>query len=255
MSFPLARHVGGIRAYRKANQPARSVRSGDHGGKEVLMKATIALGDREETIELINLTTHPVEVYTGRGLVTIPPSTRVARCKLRREAIGEIKIGDARIPVTQNAVVAIHGLPDPRPGVYYIVSLMVASACPHRDDLLVPDAPLKDGERRTVACRSFFRGGHKAPLANLGSLEHKHGARRHGQRYYVWEKDEYNGRTSSRGTMTYHAWLQQLNEVLWSRVGRRCDAFRVRWEKYFEDGLSPEAAAAKVLDIDLFDFE
>ena len=46
-------------------------------------------------------------------------------------------------------------LPEPREGVWYIVSSVVSSAHPERDDLLVPSDFVRDDRGMVTGCRSF----------------------------------------------------------------------------------------------------
>lgn len=53
---------------------------------------------------------------------------------------------------------AVTGLPDydpTKPWLMYIVSQMVADACPDRDDLLVTSDVVRDDAGRVVGCRAF----------------------------------------------------------------------------------------------------
>ncbi len=49
------------------------------------------------------------------------------------------------------------GLPKQADGTYYIVSQMVKSACPERDDLLVPADVVRDDNGNIIGCRGFNR--------------------------------------------------------------------------------------------------
>jgi hypothetical protein len=51
----------------------------------------------------------------------------------------------------------VDGMPQPRQGTYYLVSQLIQSALPDRDDLLVPDSTLKRADRSVVGARAFTR--------------------------------------------------------------------------------------------------
>ncbi|MEM1711215.1 MAG: hypothetical protein QXU12_02310 [Nitrososphaerota archaeon] len=59
-------------------------------------------------MRLVNLTLHEITIYTDRGILSIPPSGRVAR------------IGG--IPINRVEYGEVEGLPEPQPNTYYIVS-------------------------------------------------------------------------------------------------------------------------------------
>ena len=51
----------------------------------------------------------------------------------------------------------IVNLPDPKPGTYYIVSKMIAQACPEREDFIFPGTLVRDAEDHVVGCIDFSR--------------------------------------------------------------------------------------------------
>ena len=51
----------------------------------------------------------------------------------------------------------IVNLPEPNPGTYYIVSKMLAQACPEREDLIFPGTLVYDAEDNVVGCIDFSR--------------------------------------------------------------------------------------------------
>jgi len=51
----------------------------------------------------------------------------------------------------------IIGLPNPKPGTFYIVSKNVAQACPKREDLIFPGTLVRDEENHIVGCIDFSR--------------------------------------------------------------------------------------------------
>ena len=51
----------------------------------------------------------------------------------------------------------IFNLPEPEPGTYYIVSKMLAQACPERKDLIFPGTVVRNGSGDVVGCIDFYR--------------------------------------------------------------------------------------------------
>lgn len=51
----------------------------------------------------------------------------------------------------------IVNLPEPKPGTYYIVSKMVAQACPKREDLIFPGTVVRDADGHIVGYVDFSR--------------------------------------------------------------------------------------------------
>lgn len=51
----------------------------------------------------------------------------------------------------------IVNLPEPKPGTYYIVSKMLAQACPKRKDLIFPGTVVRNESGDVVGCVDFSR--------------------------------------------------------------------------------------------------
>ena len=100
-----------------------------------------------------NFTNHEINfLLPGGRRVTLPPDPEgPARVVITREQVGTVKVNGAKVPVFAPALGEVHGLPDPEPGTYYVVSRIVAMALAgKRHDLLVPDQVVKDGEGRPL---------------------------------------------------------------------------------------------------------
>lgn len=104
---------------------------------------------------LVNLTPHPVNILTEDGEIIVPPAGTVARCQQYREIIGHIEVNGKQIPITRTRFGQVEGLPDPQPDTLYIVSALVAQACPDRRDLVIPDDTIRDAEGRIVGCKAL----------------------------------------------------------------------------------------------------
>lgn len=59
------------------------------------------------------------------------------------------------IKITKQTFGEVTGLPEPRDGVYYIVSKIVAQACPDRHDLLIPGPAVKGEDGRPIGCNGL----------------------------------------------------------------------------------------------------
>lgn len=100
----------------------------------------------------VNLTPHDVTVIKGNGQsMTIPKSGDVARCSQTRKDVDQIN--DIMLSVTQFG--DVEGLPEPRWGVWFIVSALVRAGVPHRKDVLSPGALVRDDAGNVIGCQGF----------------------------------------------------------------------------------------------------
>lgn len=110
-------------------------------------------------MKLINLTPHDVVIRLEEGREKIYPSEGNARVSTFSEVVGNVD----GIEVVKQSYGEIEGLPKPKEGVLYIVSLVVrmAAQAQGRDDVISPDTSpqgaIRDGEGRIVAVRRFVR--------------------------------------------------------------------------------------------------
>lgn len=98
---------------------------------------------------LINLTPHPIVLQTASGeRVTLPPSGTVARVSTTPGDLEELP--GIPIPVAGRTVYGtVEGLPEPRPGTFFVVSAMVGAALNgSRNDVLCPGTGPQDGAIR-----------------------------------------------------------------------------------------------------------
>ena len=106
--------------------------------------------------DLINLTPHEINLVTEKGTVSIPPSGAVARCAVSRELVSNYGIGETYVPINRTIIGEVTDLPEPSPNIYYIVSSIVAQAA-RRDDLLVVDDTVRDGQGRIVGAKALAK--------------------------------------------------------------------------------------------------
>ena len=111
--------------------------------------------------KIINLTPHSINVIGDDNSVaiTIEASGNVARCSQTIDIVDTIDLtidlNNVAIPVSSSSYGKVVDLPAPQDNTYYIVSRLVMSACPNRQDLLVPNDLVRDEAGRVIGCRSL----------------------------------------------------------------------------------------------------
>lgn len=102
---------------------------------------------------IINLTPHVVNVLSASGklLAAFPADGTVARVSVTRVQAGEL----AGLPVFRSEFGAVVGLPEPTPGVAFVVSALVRLALPGRRDLYSPGELVRDAVGLPVGCRGL----------------------------------------------------------------------------------------------------
>ena len=110
-------------------------------------------------MQLINLTPHTITFFAGNKVVLSIKSHGVARVLSAPEIVKYIQVGDVSVPQTHTIYGEIEGLPDPTPGIWYIVSNMIVSALAqrgiHRDDLFTPGVQVRDDQGRVIGCHTL----------------------------------------------------------------------------------------------------
>ena len=106
-------------------------------------------------VMIVNLTPHDINLFRGNELVETVKSSGIARVNVRSEKVGEID----GFPISKNFYGEITGLPAPQPGVFYVVSALVAQAAVglKRTDLLVVNDTVRDEKGQIIGCRGFAR--------------------------------------------------------------------------------------------------
>lgn len=107
-------------------------------------------------IRFVNLTPHVVMVLGefGELLAGIQATGEVARVEVKHSPTGECLRG---VPLLVQETGEVVGLPDPEPGVWYVVSALVRLAVPERDDVLSPGPLVRDEHGRPTGCRGLVR--------------------------------------------------------------------------------------------------
>ena len=112
------------------------------------------------TMKLVNLTPHAIHFRTNAHTapyLTLPPTATPARVAVERVPVMELEVDGVRIPVNGTKMGDVENLPPPQPGVYYVVSRVVAEAARARTDLLIVDDTVRDEQGRIVGARALAR--------------------------------------------------------------------------------------------------
>lgn len=114
-------------------------------------------------MELINLTPHPIQVYSRDGrdrIIAILPASEIPARVVMEKPSPYCHVyleGNSIQVVLTRSSGQVTGLPDPVEGVYYVVSLPVTRALPERSDLIVPHDSVRNETGTIVGCRMFAR--------------------------------------------------------------------------------------------------
>lgn len=110
-------------------------------------------------MKLVNLTPHAATIHGGDASVTIPASGAVARCTVTSKHLHVLHCDHVAIPVATSVLGPVTDLPESSHGVAYVVSRIVAEACPDRADLYFPGEAIRDAGGRIVGCHGLCRIG------------------------------------------------------------------------------------------------
>lgn len=121
-------------------------------------------------MRLINLTPHPFTlIWTNADgeedvMLELPGCDNPPRAKETRERKGalEVEVAHSRayhtnIPINRVFLGEVENLPEPKEDTAYVVSRVVAEACPDRNDLFVPDETVRDEKGRIIGCRALAK--------------------------------------------------------------------------------------------------
>ena len=104
---------------------------------------------------IVNLTPHALTLLNESGAVVanIPPSGEVARVKTARQRIGDHE----GVPLFTTEFGEVEGLPAPQDGTIFVVSGLVRSAVPHREDVFSPGQLVRDDKGRPTGAIGLTR--------------------------------------------------------------------------------------------------
>jgi hypothetical protein len=108
--------------------------------------------------KLVNLTPHPIVLYTKDGRKITLPSEGVARVREVKEDAGELELEGGTVPLCRKFLSGeVEGLPEPKEGVIYIVSLLAAQRAWElgRTDVVAPSDYIRDEEGRIIGISSL----------------------------------------------------------------------------------------------------
>lgn len=114
---------------------------------------------KEDDATFVNLTPHALNVHDENGspLMLLEPSGDVARV----EAVKVLNRISGGVPIYTSIYGDVVGLPERKPGVYYVVSRMVVQALQdsypseQRYDVVSPGDLLRDDLGRPIGCIGF----------------------------------------------------------------------------------------------------
>lgn len=110
-------------------------------------------------MEIRNLTPHAIHVLgeDNQVVLTLPASGVVARATTSRSCVGTVDVDGVAVPVNAASFGDVTGLPDPQPGVAFVVSAITAQAVRDRDDVFIVDDSVRDADGRIIGCRALAR--------------------------------------------------------------------------------------------------
>jgi hypothetical protein len=107
---------------------------------------------------LVNLTPHEVIIHHCRQVTAVAPSGVVARVGQQTWAVRTAWDAATKtqcIPLVRSEYGGVVGLPEPVRDTMYIVSSMVRSAVPSRDDVASPTNMVRDAAGNVLGCKAL----------------------------------------------------------------------------------------------------
>lgn len=104
--------------------------------------------------KILNLTPHPIVLLRGDEKRVIESAGQVRLAAVTVGA-GSIETPDGVVALTKTVFGEPKGLPAPEEDTYYIVSQLIKSALPEREDLLVPAEVVRDETGNITGCKSL----------------------------------------------------------------------------------------------------
>jgi hypothetical protein len=111
----------------------------------------------EDKFKILNFTPHDINLCdeNGNQLITFPP-TGLVRLSVKT-VVDEIASSLLGVCITKSEFGEPIGLPDFKKDTFLIVSQLVKSALPEREDLLVPAEVVRDLSGNIIGCKSLGR--------------------------------------------------------------------------------------------------
>ena len=110
-----------------------------------------------ETVRLVNLTPHPIDIRIGDAVIGLPAADRPARLVGYSEHCGNIRVDGSDVPVMLHRYSRVDDLPAAQDGVRYVVSQLVLDFADDRPDLLTPTDLVRDAHGNIIGCRALAR--------------------------------------------------------------------------------------------------
>ena len=103
----------------------------------------------------INCTPHPISLLDSNDevLMTLPKGVVVPRLTQSTKQVDVVE----GVSITETSFGEIQDLPEPKEGVLLIVSRLVLTACPNRNDLVVPNELVRDSHGNVKGCKSLAK--------------------------------------------------------------------------------------------------
>jgi hypothetical protein len=111
-------------------------------------------------VRLINLLRGPLNIYDDARMlvVSVPPAGHTARADIRPGGVTPLYVTstDLALPCLTNLhqveYAGIVGVPDPEPGVLFVVPSIVRRGLPDRSDVVSPGRALRDSTGNVIGC-------------------------------------------------------------------------------------------------------
>jgi len=110
-------------------------------------------------MNIINLTPHVLNVVANSGkTIEILPSGKVARCT-QTNTVWDNNIlvdgTDEFLTINNTTFGQVVDLPEPEEGTLFVVSSIVKSAVPNRNDVLRPGEAVRDAAGKIIGCKGL----------------------------------------------------------------------------------------------------
>lgn len=103
----------------------------------------------------VNCTPHPIRLLgsDNQVVLSLPRGEVIPRLSQSTRQVDVVN----RVPITETQFGETQDLPDPQEGTLLIVSRLVLTANPDRNDLVVPNELVRDTEGNIIGCQSLAR--------------------------------------------------------------------------------------------------